>query len=97
MKEWNLFHTSVIRGLYSRLIYVLRGDLVTMETGSFLGDGHKFAQLAPEPLGENLSLFNAISCVLVWVFMHGASEKWKENIKNISETKPEQEDFPTLK
>ena len=44
-----------------------------METGSFLEDGHKFARLAPKPLGENLSLFNAISCVLVWVFMHGAS------------------------
>ena len=29
--------------------------------------------------------------------MHEASEKWKENIKNINETKPEQEDCPTLK
>ena len=45
------------------------------------------------------SLFNAISCVLVWVFMHGASDKLKENIKNIlfSETKHEQEGCPTLK
>ena len=46
---------------------------------------------------EKWSLFNAISCVLLWVFMHGASDKWKENIKNISETKHEQEDCPTLK
>ena len=29
--------------------------------------------------------------------MYGASDKWKENIKNISETKPEQEDCPTFK
>ena len=27
--------------------------------------------------------------------MHGASDKWKEDIKNISETKHEQEDCPT--
>ena len=38
-----------------------------------------------------------MSCVLVWVFMHGASDKLKENIKNISETKPEQEDRTTHK
>ena len=31
---------------------------------------------------------SAISCVLVWVFMDGASDKLKENIKNISKTKP---------
>ena len=77
---------------------------------NFRGGGHEFARLAPsarEPRGKSggmlprkilkNSLFNAISCVLASVFMHGASNKWKENIKNISETKPEQEDCPTLK
>ena len=30
---------------------------------------------APRENFEKQSLFNAISCVLVWVFMHGASDK----------------------
>ena len=55
---------------------------------NFEGGGHEFTRLAPkarEPLGGSgallprkilkNSLFNAISCVLVWVFMHRASDK----------------------
>ena len=56
--------------------------------------GHEFARLAPKAREHEKN--NAISCVLVWDFVHGASDKRQENFMNIIETKPEQEDCPTL-
>ena len=68
------------------------------------GGEHEFSQLVPkarEPLGASGGMLrrkilkNRFLCFGVG-FMHKTSDKWKENFKNISETKPEQEDCPTL-
>ena len=54
--------------------------------------------MLPRKILKN-NLFNAISCILVWVFMHGASEVHGANEKKILRLvkKLEQEECPTLK
>ena len=41
--------------------------------------------MLPRNIFEKQSLFKAFSCVLGRVFMHRASDEWKENIRNIDE------------